>query len=154
MLHNVLIIITYILDNGHHRVTWDAASEMGIHPHSQRDISYNEKDHEIRIHKSGMYHVYSQVTFEHSGNNTESSHPLIFCHMVFHVKSGTGNEYSDEIMRSMKTTCDSDDVSQDVTSYIGSVFQLEKGDALFVKVYYKEKVKSHPHVNYFGAHML
>lgn len=101
-----------------------------------------------------MYHVYSQVTFEYSSNHTGSFFPLIFCHMVFHVKAGAGNKYRDEIMRSMKTTCDTDDVSQDVTSYIGSVFQLEKGDALFVKVYHKEKVKANPYVNFFGANML
>ena len=80
--------------------------------------------------------------------------PIVFSHKIYLVKAGERTEYSELLARGMETPCVSVNNLQSSTSYLGSVFQLQKGDSLYVKVYRKEHIKPVVHMNFFGAHMI
>lgn len=119
----------------------------------QNQIKYDDKDKEIRIQKAGMYYVYSQVTFQVTDKPVGT--PSVLCHSVVRAKpGGLSAKLQDTLLNSMQTACNGNANTQDITSFIGSVFQLERGDALFVKVYNKDIIKPIPEMNFFGAHMI
>lgn len=140
------------VDNGHGRLAWNASNELAITGHE--DISYNEKDKEIRIGKSGLYHVFSQVTFQHDPNITSiNGRPLVFSHSVCLVTALNRGGHSQILFRGYDTPCQTETGILSSTSYLGSVFQLQRGDSLYVKVSKKEHVNTVPHMNIFGVYM-
>lgn len=154
---NICLFVRVLLwclfvDNGHGRLVWNASHELAITAHE--DIFYRGEDKEIRIGKSGLYHVYSQILFEHNPNTTNlHGRPLVFSHSVYRVMAKDRGGHSQILYRSYDTPCQT---KTDVlsSSYLGSVFQLQRGDSLYVKVSNKEHVKPIPHMNIFGAYML
>lgn len=107
-----------------------------------------------------MYFVYNRVVFEQNGgapNDQEKTPQYVYYHQVVHHNPGIrpGSKTSKSvIMKSKMTPCNSDAKRQDITSYIGGVFELNNGSRLFVEVYSTNVLKPMPHLNYFGAHMI
>lgn len=126
---------------------------MAITDHE--DISYVAKDKEIRIGKSGLYHVYIQVLFAYNPETMPTNErPLAFSYEVCLVKQKNKGRYHQRLLLSMDTPCATDDGLETTTSYLGSVFELDKGDSLYVKVSKIGHVKPVPHMNFFGVYML
>ncbi|WAQ98277.1 hypothetical protein MAR_022650 [Mya arenaria] len=136
----------------HHRMHWDQNHLLALVPDPKK-IQYLEDDAQIAIKQAGLYHVYSQVHFDHKQNN-DSLQPVVFSHMIYMKKAGTSTGDGTIVMRSRETECDSEDPRVVGSSYLASSLQLEDGDRLYVKVYTKDDVLAQPQMNFFGAHML
>ncbi|XP_052793858.1 uncharacterized protein LOC128227401 [Mya arenaria] len=131
---------------------WDQHHTLALVPHPTK-IQYLEEDGQIEIKQAGVYHVYSQIHFDHKQNNN-SSQPVVFSHMIFLKKAGTTTVDGSIVMRSRETECKNDDPRVVGSSFLASSLQLENGDRLYVKVYSKDEVLAQPQMNFFGAHML
>ncbi|WAQ98256.1 hypothetical protein MAR_022629 [Mya arenaria] len=131
---------------------WDQHHKIALVPHPT-EIQYLEDVGQIVIKKVGVYHVYSQVHFEHKQNNNRSQ-PVVFSHMILMKKAGTITVDGTIVMQSRETEGESEDQQVVGSSYLGSSLQLEDGDKLYVKVITKDDVLAQPQMNFFGAHML
>ncbi|WAQ98278.1 hypothetical protein MAR_022651 [Mya arenaria] len=136
----------------HHRLHWDQNHPLALVPHPTK-IQYLEDDAQIEIKQAGVYHVYSQVHFDHK-QNSDNLQPVVFSHMIYMKKAGTSTGDGTIVMRSRETECESEDPRVVGSSYLASSLQLEDGDRLYVKVYTKDDVLAQPQMNFFGAHML
>ncbi|XP_052793865.1 uncharacterized protein LOC128227402 isoform X4 [Mya arenaria] len=136
----------------HQRMQWDQHHQLALVPDPTK-IQYLEDDAQIVIKQAGVYHVYSQVHFDHK-QNSNSLQPVVFSHMIYMNKAGTSIGEGTIVMRSRETECESENPRVVGSSYLASSLQLEDGDRLYVKVYTKDDVMAEPHMNFFGAHML
>lgn len=91
--------------------------------------------------------------FLHHTRGTQKNFPDVFAHTIYLVKAGHTGVPS-IVMRTLETPCATESRVETATSYIGSTFQLQRGDALYVTVNYKQYVRPVPHMNFFGVHML
>lgn len=137
------------------RITWNMTSELSF----TSGITYLEKDNAVVIHRAGLYFVYSRFVFEHkiSSSHNKKTPQHLYYHKIHHHNPGAkpGSTASTRIiLKSKVTPCDSDAEGQDISSYIGGVFELNNGSSLFVQVYYTNKLKAVPHLNYFGVHLM
>ncbi|XP_042248312.1 tumor necrosis factor ligand superfamily member 14-like [Thunnus maccoyii] len=104
------------------------------------------KDRSLVIQKEGYYYVYSKVSF--SDND-------VFHHLVdLRTEKFTGKSIN--LLKSRKYSNLSKHSSyKQSNSYLGGVFHLSKGDAIFVKVSNTSKiVQQKPSDNVFGAYMI
>ncbi|XP_042249049.1 tumor necrosis factor ligand superfamily member 14-like [Thunnus maccoyii] len=108
------------------------------------EIDY--KDRSLVIQKEGYYYVYSKVSF--SDND-------VFHHLVeLRTEKYTGKSIN--LLKSRKYSNLSKHSSyKQSNSYLGGVFHLSKGDAIFVKVSNTSKiVRQKPSDNVFGAYTI
>ncbi|WAQ98260.1 hypothetical protein MAR_022633 [Mya arenaria] len=129
---------------------WDPRHKLAIVPNRAK-IQYLEEDGQIGIKQAGVYHVYSQVHFDHKQTNS-SIHPVVFSHMILRKKAGETK--GTIVMQSRETEGESEDPQVVGSSYLASSLQLEDGDRLYVNVDIKDDVLCQPQMNFFGAHML
>ncbi|WAQ98262.1 hypothetical protein MAR_022635 [Mya arenaria] len=114
----------------HHRMQWDQNNVLALVPDPKK-IQYLEDDAQIAIKQAGVYHVYSQVHFDHKQNNS-SHQPVVFSHMIYMKKAGTSTGHGTIVMRSRETECESEDPRVVGSSYLASSLQLEDGDRLYL----------------------
>ncbi|XP_057684029.1 tumor necrosis factor a (TNF superfamily, member 2) [Corythoichthys intestinalis] len=105
--------------------------------HSQGGLEL--KDNEIVIPQSGLYFVYSQVSFRVScrkdDNDDASATSLIhLTHRVRRWSNSFGNDEYRTILHSVRTACQKTDTEEEgnwySAVYMGAVFNLNKGDKL------------------------
>nr|XP_046272459.1 tumor necrosis factor ligand superfamily member 14 [Scatophagus argus]XP_046272460.1 tumor necrosis factor ligand superfamily member 14 [Scatophagus argus] len=101
------------------------------------------KDGNILIQKEGFYYVYSKVSFLDTD---------VFYHSV-DLKTELYKGKSIPLLNSRKYSVGSSKVRSN--SYLGGVFHLHKGDAIFVKVSNSSKILRYKSFeNIFGAYMI
>lgn len=153
----IKLIGTEVKQKGEHKtVFWDKRSDAAILSDT-KDIIYHKESGFIEIKKAGLYQIYTQIVFGHD-RKSHSLHHLsnIYQHHVIRIKAERP-ESDDEkfaIMKSSNTYCSCEAADQTVTSFLGGVFQLSKGDKLAVTVRNKTEVVPVAHKNFFGVHML
>ncbi|CAK6963130.1 tumor necrosis factor ligand superfamily member 14 [Scomber scombrus] len=102
------------------------------------------KDRSLVIQKDGYYYVYSKIFFSDNGT---------FHHLV-NQKTKKYDGKSINLLQSRKYS-ENHKISIKSNSYLGGVFYLEKGDAIFVEVSDTAKVMRHKSTeNFFGAYMI
>ncbi|XP_072096147.1 tumor necrosis factor ligand superfamily member 15-like [Mobula birostris] len=110
------------------------------------EISYQNQA--LTIQKTGVYYVYSQVSFR----GKESTR----CEYVTHTVTKQVQSYPEPIhlLSSTKTVC-SQDSPWFVSIYLGAIFKLEKGDRLAVQVNNVTDVDvNNEHKTFFGTFLL
>ncbi|XP_044187247.1 tumor necrosis factor ligand superfamily member 14-like [Thunnus albacares] len=106
------------------------------------EIDY--KDRSLVIQKEGYYYVYSKVSFTDN---------YAFHHLV-ELRTEKYTWKSINLLKSRKYSNNFKHPEQS-NSYLGGVFHLSKGDAIFVKVSNTSKiVQQKPSDNVFGAYMI
>ncbi|KAH3809641.1 uncharacterized protein LOC127834107 [Dreissena polymorpha] len=143
--------LSHVQPHEHHRLHWNQKHEMAIKP-DETLIKYRPDDGQIEIMKTGLYHVYNQVHFKIARGTAYN--PAHMGHWVYVKRAGTIEQSEDVLMHNMETECEGPGSEIITSSYLGSDFQLQEGDRLYVKVNKKDTVIPEPHLNYFGVHML
>lgn len=106
------------------------------------EMDYQERS--LIIQKEGYYYVYSKIFFLDNG---------AFHHYV-NQKTEKYAGKSINLLQSRVYT-ESHKASIKSNSYLGGVFYLDKGDAIFVEVSDTAKIMRHkPTENFFGAYMI
>ncbi|XP_053195211.1 tumor necrosis factor ligand superfamily member 14 [Scomber japonicus] len=118
-------------------VAWSTVADPILY-----EIDY--EDRSLVIQKEGYYYVYSKIFFLDSG---------AFHHYV-NQKTEKYAGRSINLLQSRVYT-ESHKFSIKSNSYLGGVFYLDKGDAIFVEVSNTSKIMRHkPTENFFGAYMI
>lgn len=103
----------------------------------------NYRDGSLLIEKEGFYYIYSKVSFTDKG---------IFYHSI-DQKTDRYRGKSITLLTSRRNSVESK--NRRSNSYLGGVFHLNRGDAIFVKVSNTSKVQRHKsYENIFGAFMI
>ncbi|KAM7387175.1 hypothetical protein PAMA_009678 [Pampus argenteus] len=107
------------------------------------------KDNSLVIQKDGYYFVYSKVFFMDNG----LFHHFVELHTEKYIGKSINLLQSRQYFICKKHRCDGYDKRSN--SYLGGVFHLERGNAIFVKVSNTSKVLRHQYSeNFFGAYMI
>lgn len=102
------------------------------------------KNGSLLIQKEGYYYVYSKVSF----SDTDVFHHSVELRTELYIGK------SIPLLKSSKISLKSQRMKQS-NSYLGGVFHLQIGDAIFVKVSNTSKVHRHKsYENIFGAFMI
>ena len=109
----------------------------------------------ITVGSTGIYQIYSQLVFQKSqpeGVSAYSESPNKYYLHAIYKYSASG--YDERILGGSYTYFDNQDGDTMTTSYIGSPYQLRKGDKIGVKVHDFSEVVPSNLTNFFGMHLI
>lgn len=109
----------------------------------------------IVIRESGVYYVYSQVSFlevfDVNSNHNEDTGSQSLSHYLYRYNIIYPKGGEESMIQNSITKCwDNKKAFGEYTSYLGAVFYLRQGDELFVKVSNLTLMVREPKLNYFG----
>ncbi|XP_043072770.1 lymphotoxin-alpha [Puntigrus tetrazona] len=108
-----------------------------------RGLEY--KNNSLYIRQDGHYYIFSKIA--HLENCNFFKHQVMQCTDRYSSKAI-------ELMQSSRFICLPDKSQWRSNSYLGGVFQLSKGDSVFVRVNNSSQVHSEAYENFFGAFMI
>ncbi|KAL4220493.1 tumor necrosis factor (ligand) superfamily [Mactra antiquata] len=140
----------------HNKVLWDSDSKMAVIPDAKY-MTHHPEHGFIEIKRTGLFFVYSQLVLEHDGpgNVDEYNNGLIsYQHSISLITAGSDQIHARSILLNKDTRCSCTKDKYRFTSQLGSAFQLNKGDKLFVRVSNVTEIVPDPVMNHFGVHRL
>lgn len=103
------------------------------------------KNNSLHVQQDGHYYIFSKIAHLEKCN--------YFKHQVMQC-TDRYNSKAIELMQSSRFICGASESSWMGNSYLGGVFQLSKGDSVFVRVNNSSQVHSDANENFFGAFMV
>ena len=112
------------------------------------------EDNRIRLQISGLYFVYSQVTFVHISNGESIPLEGPHGHYVYRHNTVLPNDGNEQLLRSCKTVADNAQGSNFIeqTSFTAGLFKLRAQDELFVNVSDVRSVSHKLGASYLGLY--
>ncbi len=101
----------------------------------------------MTIHKTGLYYIYSQISMQLDSHSAEQ---LPQQHIIGVKEVGSSSEMYTKIAKGSNSQCRFHGQKHNSTSYMATLYQLQRGDRVAVQVYDKDKIIPNKHMNFFG----